>query len=157
MGLGIAFRADTHNPAECVVKCAVILKTDFHGNFGQRCAFAHQKRGGIDAFFIDIELERAARDALERAGEIGGVVIGDPAQGLETQVLTNMEVDVVDQLAHQVVLPGQGRTAAVEAQEIVLQVGQHLVENSQLEDHFSVFQRAVLKGVDQVDILVDIQ
>ena len=68
-----------------------------------------------------------------------------------------MKVDVVDQLAHQVVLPGQGRTAAVEAQEIVLQVGQHLVENSQLEDHFSVFQRAVLKGVDQVDILVDIQ
>lgn len=81
-----SFPADAHNPAECVVKCAVILKTDFHGNFGQRRAFAHQKRGGIDAFFIDIELERAARDALERAGEIGGVVIGDPAQGFETQV-----------------------------------------------------------------------
>lgn len=67
-----------------------------------------KRGGGIGALFINIELECAACDALECAGEVGGVIIGDPAQGLETQVFADMKIDVVDELTHQIVLPGQG-------------------------------------------------
>ena len=41
VGFGIAFRADAHDPAECVVKCAVILEADLHGDFCQGGALAH--------------------------------------------------------------------------------------------------------------------
>ena len=69
----IVLGADAHDPAEGVVEGTVVLKAYFLGDLRQRGAFAHQQRSGVDALFVDVELQRAAGDAFE----LGDSVIDD--------------------------------------------------------------------------------